>query len=139
MATVTTSGVAPVPAGEALSPKQRADLQHMLTVAQEQSGLAFSLHLGPWEGAREGAERMHAALPDPQRSVLVAVDPTSRSLEIVTGRLARIALDDRSCGLAALSMTSSFSAGDLFGGLHDGLAVLGEHGRRGRVEHLDTP
>jgi hypothetical protein len=60
-------------------------------------------------------------------------------LVIVTGRLARIPLDDRACGLAALSMTSSFTTGDIMGGLRDGLSVLGEQARRMRVEYLDQP
>ena len=127
-----------MPAGE-LSPAQRADLQRLLEHAERQSGLTFSVYLGAWEGGRGGAEALLERLADPDRSVLVAVDPTSRQLEIITGRLARIPLDDRACGLAALSMTSSFTTGDLMGGLRDGLSVLGEQARRMRVEWVDQP
>ncbi len=35
-----------------------------------------------------------------------------------------------------MSMTSSFTNGDLIGGLRDGLTVLGEQGRRNRVEYV---
>lgn len=125
-----------MPSGE-LSPGQRHELARLLAHAEEQSGLTFSAYIGAWGGGREGAEEMLAALPDPDRSVLVAVDPDTRALEIVTGRLSRIALDDHACGLAALSMTSSFRAGDLMGGLRDGLYVLAEHGRRMRVFHVE--
>ena len=111
----------------------------MVAAAERQSGLTFSVYVGSWKGGREGIEGMLSTLPDPDRSVMVAVDPDGRHLEIVTGRLARIAVDDRACGLAGLSMTSSFSAGDLMGGLRDGLSVLGEQGRRMRVAHLDQP
>ena len=127
-----------MPAGE-LSPAQRADLQRLLEHAERQSGLTFSVYLGAWEGGRGGAEALLERLADPDRSVLVAVDPAGRQLEIITGRLARIPLDDRACGLAALSMTSSFTTGDIMGGLRDGLSVLGEQARRMRVEHIDQP
>jgi len=111
----------------------------MLEHAERQSGLTFSAYIGAWEGERSGAEALLQRLADPDRSVLIAVNPAARQLEIVTGRLARIPLDDRACGLAALSMTSSFTTGDTMGGLRDGLAVLGEQGRRMRVEHIDQP
>ena len=120
-----------------LTPAQRADLQRTLLHAEEQSGLTFSAYVGPWQGGREGVEVMLAALPHPDRSVMVAVDPEGCQLEIVTGRLARIAIDNHACSLASLSMTSSFSAGDLMGGLRDGINVLADHGRRMRVEHVD--
>lgn len=127
-----------MPAGE-LTTAQQAEVQRLLGHAERQSGLTFSAYIGPWTGERAGAEVLLERLSDPDRSVLVAVDPAARSLEIVTGRLARIPLDDRACGLAALSMTSSFTTGDLIGGLRDGLAVLGEQARRMHVEHIDQP
>ena len=128
----------PVPAGD-LTPAQRAEVQRLLEHAERQSGLTFSAYIGAWSGERAGAEAMLQRLADPDRSVLVAVDPVGRQLEIVTGRLARIPLDNRACGLAALSMTSSFTTGDTMAGLRDGLSVLGEQGRRMRVEHVDQP
>lgn len=127
-----------MPAGD-LTSAQRAEVQRLLEHAEKQSGLTFSAYVGAWSGGREGAEALLERLANPDRSVLVAVDPVGRELEIVTGRLARIPLDDRACGLAALSMTSSFTTGDLMGGLRDGLSVLAEHGRRMRVEHIDQP
>ena len=127
-----------MPAGD-LTPAQRAELQRLLEHAERQSGLTFSAYVGAWAGGRQGAESMLERLAHPDRSVLVVIDPTARALEIVTGRLARVSLDDRACGLAALSMTSALSTGDLMGGLRDGLAVLGEQARRMRVEHVDQP
>ena len=119
-----------------LTPGQRADLQRILLHAEEQSGLTFSAYVGSWDGGRDAVEVMLSELPSPDRSVMVAVDPAGRRLEIVTGRLARISLDDHACALAAMSMTSSFGAGDLMGGLRDGIYVLADHGRRMRVDHV---
>ena len=62
-------------------------------------------------------------------AVLIAVCPNQRVLEIVTGPRARRKLPDRDCKLAALSMTASFSGGDLAGGIVSGLAQLADHAR----------
>ena len=67
-----------------------------------------------------------------------AVDPVARDLHIVTGSVAAGRVDDRTCALAALTMTSAFSAGDLVGGIRDGVTLLANHGRQGAVRHLDT-
>jgi len=72
-------------------------------------------------------------------SVLVAVSPTQRTLEIVTGSAVAVDLDERACQLAGLSMVSSFEAGDLMGGLREGIVMLAEHARHPRVLHLDEP
>ena len=53
--------------------------------------------------------------------------------------MASSALDDRSCALAALTMTSQFGMGDLSGGIVNGLRTLAEHARHPRTLHLDQP
>jgi hypothetical protein len=109
-------------------------------VATEQAtGLHVVLRVGRLDGGRAGAEAVLAAGGDTApASVVVAVDPTARALEIVTGSRAAEVLDDRTCALAALAMTSSFSAGDLVGGIRNGLQVLADHGRNLRTPHLST-
>jgi uncharacterized membrane protein YgcG len=79
------------------------------------------------EPVRAHAEKLHGQLADPDRSVLVAVSPNQRVLEIVTGAGARRRLPDRDCKLAALSMAAAFSGGDLAGGIVSGLAQLADH------------
>ena len=109
--------------------------------AERASGLSYVVWVGSTdEDLRVHAERLHAgsgAAADD--TVLVAVDPGRRSLEIVTGATARRALDDRSCALAALTMTSCFAGGDLVGGVVQGLASLADHARTPQVLHLDQP
>src|SRR5690606_209718 len=68
-------------------------------------------------------------LPDPARSVLIAVSPNQRALEIVTGPAARRHLLDRDCKLAALSMTAAFNGGDVAGGTIARRAQPANHGR----------
>lgn len=98
--------------------------------AEKVSGLTFSVYVGvAEEDARDYAQRLHAALPDPERSVLVLCDPEFHALEIVTGSEARRVLSDGAAGLAAATMQTSFSVGDLPGGLTAGIQQLGEAAR----------
>ena len=129
-----------MPAGDAFSEKQSEDISRTIRLAEENSDLHYSVYVGALEGEpRAHAQRLHAALDDPANSVLVAVDPGGRHLEIVTGSEAARWLDDRSCWLAALSMTTQFAAGDLSGGIVNGLRSMSEHARHPRTLHTDTP
>lgn len=151
-----------MPAGDAFSPRQQDEITRALRVAEQESGLNFSVYVGalrdgalsggtrgaePTVGVdedpasvRQAAQRLHAALGgDAPSSVLVVVDPASRHLEIVTGVEARRKLDDRDCALTAMSMVTAFSAGDLTGGIVDGVQKLAEHARQPRTLHLDSP
>lgn len=134
MATVA----APVLAGDpAFTPGQRDEIVRAIQRAERQSGLRFSVYVGPTEGnARSYAKKRHAELgveaPD---SVLVFVDPAGRHLEIVTGGRAKRWLQDRSCALATLTMTSAFAAGNLVGGIVQGLQSLAEHARHPQSLH----
>lgn len=97
-------------------------------MSSRETGVQFSLYVGEFGAApRRTAEELHsrlgAAAPD---SVLVAVSPGERRLEIVTGERTARRLPDRSCALAALSMTASFSGGDLVGGVVNGLRMLAD-------------
>jgi hypothetical protein len=127
-----------VQASSRLSPQQRASIESAVAEAERVSGLPFAVHVGPLEHGRESAELLHAGCPDPERTVLVAVDPVARLIEIVTGGSAAARLSDRTCGLAALAMASSFQAGDLVRGLRDGLRLLADHARGPEVRHLDV-
>jgi len=130
-----------VPAGEAFSTRQQAEIARAVRLAEKDGGPRFSVYVGGLgDDTRSQAERLHAALgADARFAVLVAVDPGARRLEIVTGAEARRRLDDRSCALAAASMTSAFLAGDLAGGIVHGVQMLADHARVPRTLHRDTP
>ncbi len=102
-------------------------LDEALRLADRSTGLTFSIYLGDLDQpTREAAEKLHSQLDVPDRSVLVAVSPNQRVLEIVTGAQARRRIPDRSAKLAALSMAAAFAGGDLTGGIVSGLAQLTE-------------
>lgn len=107
---------------------QIRDISRGCTTASSETGLHFSVYVGPVEGEiRDHAERLHAGLGAlAARGVLVLVSPGDRQLEIVTGKDSSRRLSDRACALAALSMTTAFAGGDLVGGIVTGLLMLGE-------------
>ena len=128
-----------VPAGDPFTPAQLDRLARAQRNAERASGLVFSVFVGvSEEDSRAYAERLHSALDDPDRSVLVMCDPGFRTLEIVTGTDVRRVLDDLECRLAAASMRSSFVAGDIVGGLATGVQQLGEAARQPRTLHTSS-
>lgn len=122
-----------------LSPGQRRELTKVVQRARTISGFCFGVYVGPLPQGRVSAVAQHATLPDARSAVLVAVDPSARTIEIVTGTTVALDLDDRACELAVLSMKSAFAADDLVGGLRDAVTLLAEHARHPKVLHLDDP
>jgi uncharacterized membrane protein YgcG len=120
----------------AFTDQQAYDLGRLVDRAREATGLTFSVFVGSTpEGSKPRAEatRMLGEFGDEaRRVVLIYIDPNARGLEIVTGPAASSWLDERTCGLAAVNMTSSFAVGDLPGGIQRGIEQLVAHvaGRR---------
>jgi Domain of unknown function (DUF5130) len=114
--------------------QQLARLDEALTMSSRETGLRFTLYigdLGPRTRAR--AEELHAESgADPADSVLLAVSPGQRVVEVVTGAAAARRLPDRACALAVLSMTTSFAGGDLVGGIVNGLRQMADQAGRPR-------
>ncbi|MGA9749248.1 MAG: DUF5130 family protein [Nocardioides sp.] len=118
-------------AGEAFTASQKHEIDKAIRDAETISRYEFSVYVGASDGeTRPFAERLHAALVAPDRSVLVLVDPAARILEVVTGTVARRDLDDAEVQLATLAMRSAFAAGDLVGGIVSGVQQLASHARR---------
>ncbi|BFU46491.1 DUF5130 family protein [Krasilnikovia sp. MM14-A1004] len=111
--------------------RQLLRLDEALRVADQQTGLTFSVYIGELdEPVRAAAEKLHAQLEHSATAVLVALSPNQRVLEIVTGPDARKRIPDRDAKLAALSMAASFAGGDLAGGIVSGLDQLASHAGR---------
>lgn len=123
----------------AFSTAQLNELEKTLTRMSDATGAHFCAYVGKLPGKRDSALAILRQLPSPDMSVLVAVDPENRQVEIVTGAEVREHLDDQSCRLATLAMTSRFAVGDIAAGLRDGIVVLGDHARSLRVLHTDLP
>jgi uncharacterized membrane protein YgcG len=128
-----------VATGEAFTAAQRHEIDKAIRQAETMCRYEFSVFVGTSEGeTRPFAERLHAALVAPSRSVLVLVDPAARIVEVVTGVEARRVLDDAEVKLATLSMQTAFAAGDLVGGITAGVLQLAEHARRPQLLHHES-
>jgi hypothetical protein len=114
-----------------LSTRALLRVDEAMRLADAATGLTFSVYIGELaEPVRESAENLHSELVDSLTSILIAISPNQRLLEIVTGAEARLRILDRDCKLAALSMAAAFGGGDLGGGIVAGLAQLAEHAGR---------
>ena len=66
--------------------RQLLRLDEALRIADQQTGLTFSVYVGELEvPTRASAEKLHKQIEDADRAVLIAVSPNQRRLEIVTG------------------------------------------------------
>jgi hypothetical protein len=112
--------------------RQLLRIDEALRMADTGTGLTFSVYVGQLdEPVRETAEKMHGQLADPAASVMIAISPNQRVLEIVTGPSARKRIPDRDAKLAALSMVAAFGGGDLTGGIVSGLDQLATRAGKG--------
>lgn len=115
------------------TPVQLTRLDEALTLASRETGLRFSVYLGELGSEPPArATELHGQLEASGESVLVAVSPGQRIVEVITGAQARVRLPDRGAKLAVMSMVASFREGDLVGGLLSGLRMLADQagGRR---------
>lgn len=125
--------------GEPFSPEQLNNIERAIEAAEGQCGLEFATFVGRLPNGRDTASDMMMTMPDPENSVLIAVDPDARSVDVLTGPKARRWLGDDQCQLAILTMSSRFSVGDIPGGLHDGIIVMGEQAMHPAALFTDEP
>ena len=128
----------PVRSVEEVARVDRGEAQRLVDLGREISGIAFAVYIGEISGP-DSMRAQLAELPDPDGTVLVAVDPDQHAIEIVTGSYAMSRVNDHACQLAVLAVQSCASAGDIAAGVRDGLVLLAEHARAPRVLHLDEP
>jgi uncharacterized membrane protein YgcG len=122
-----------------LTAAQRVSVDQVIRAAERVSRFEFSVFVGTVDGdSRAYAERLHAALSTPSRSVLVMVDPVARLIEVVTGADVRRCLTDQEVAFAVLEMRTEFAGGDLVKGLRRGLSMLAMSARAPRTLHAQA-
>ena len=118
---------------------ERVALDRSIRAAEQVSRFEFSVFVGAAEGdPRQFAERLHASLATPPRSILIMVDPGARLLEVVTGSDVRRVLTDHEVALAVLEMQTEFASGDLVRGLRRGISMLAMQSRTPRTLHAEA-
>lgn len=122
--------------GEPFSAGQRAEIDRAIRGAETTCRFEFSVYVGASDGeSRPFAQRLHAALASPARSVLILVDPGARLIEVVVGSVVRRSLSGDAVQLAVAGMESAFSGGDLVGGIKHGVAQLADAARTPATLH----
>ena len=113
---------------QVFSYQELARLDEALTMSSRETGLRFTLYIGDLgPKTRLRAEELHSLSgAHPTDSVLIALSPGQKVVEVVTGAAAARRLPDRACALAVLSMTTTFANGDLVGGIVGGLRQLSD-------------
>jgi hypothetical protein len=125
-----------VAGGEPFSAAQRAEIDRAIRGAETTCRFEFSVYVGASDGeSRPFAQRLHAALASPARSVLILVDPGARLIEVVVGSVVRRSLSGDAVQLAVAGMESAFSGGDLVGGVKHGVAQLADAARTPATLH----
>ena len=126
-----------MPVGDAFTQRQADQIRQALANARAETGLLFSVFIGPADGdVRDHALQLHASLgDDAANAVLTFIEPEARRVEIVTGNIARRSLDDRATALASLSMATSFAGGDLAGGIVNGIRMMAQAATKPPVAH----
>ena len=123
-------------AGEVFSSAQEAEIDRAIRGAEMSCRFEFSVYVGAVDGpTKPYAQRLHAALSSPDRSVLILVDPAAKAFEVITGSVVRRALTDDAVRLAAASMQSAFAHGDLVGGIKHGVKQLSDSARQPATLH----
>lgn len=119
-----------------LGAAERYEIDRAIRAAEQASRVEFSVFVGASEDdARAHAQRLHASLVAPARSILLLVDPRARRIEVVTGSEVRRTLSDPEVELAVLEMRGAFAAGQLVAGLKRGITMLAQHARAQHMLH----
>lgn len=123
------------PQGDADSPLSRGELElldDVLIEAERVTGLRFATFLGHLGAdTRSTAESLLTSFGhDAPMTVLLAVSPGQRVVEVVTGGEAGRRISDRAARLAVLSVVASAGDGNIGGALINGLRILADQAGR---------
>ena len=123
-------------AGELFSNADRLAIDTTIRKSEQQSRIEFSVFVGEADGdPRPFATQLHNTLVAPSRSVLIMVDPIARVIEVVTGGFVRSKITDSEVELAIAAMQTSFAAGDVAGGIRQGISMIAEHATGPKTLH----
>lgn len=100
-------------------------LDTALTECTRSTKVRFNVYIGDLgENTAAGADALFPGTPEAERSVLLAVSPNQRTIEVRSGRAVSDRVTDRVTQLGASAATSSFAEGDLIDGLVSAVKVM---------------
>ncbi|MFM1721944.1 MULTISPECIES: DUF5130 domain-containing protein [Rhodococcus] len=104
---------------------QLVRLDDALTDATRSTKVRFNIYVGDLgENPAIGADAVFPHTPEAERSVLIAVSPNQRTIEIRGGRAVQNRVTDRVAQLGVTAALASFGEGDLVDGLVSALRVM---------------
>jgi hypothetical protein len=118
----------PLDTPQALTTRQLQGLDDVIAEAEHATGLRFAAYLGGLgTDTRSGAEGLLDSFgDDAPYTVLVAISPAQRVVEVVTGTEAALRISNRAARVAVLSVVASCSDGDIPGALTAGIRILAD-------------
>lgn len=107
------------------SMEDRVRMDHALTEATRRTGILWTIYIGEISGhPADAAREMLSTLPDPSRSVLIAVSPNEKQIEILGGDAIGNRFNDRVAQLGVSAALASFKQQDLIDGLVSAVRVM---------------
>lgn len=107
------------------SMEDRVRIDHALTEATRRTGILWTIYIGELSGRpADAARELLSTLPDPSRSVLIAVSPNERQIEILGGEAIGNRFNDRVAQLGVSAALASFKQQDLIDGLVSAVRVM---------------
>ncbi|MFF0543317.1 DUF5130 domain-containing protein [Nocardia thailandica] len=104
---------------------ERIRLDNALTEATRATKVRFNVYLGDLgNDPAAGADALLANTPEGAASVLIAVSPNQRAIEVRSGKDVADRADDRICQLGVTAALASFRQGNLIDGLISALRVM---------------
>ncbi|WP_433726418.1 DUF5130 domain-containing protein [Nocardia sp. CA-129566] len=107
------------------SDDERLAMDNALTEVTRATKVRFNVYIGDL-GAdpAAGADAVFAATPEAARSVLIAVSPNDKAVEVRSGSEIADRANDRVCQLGVSAALSSFRKGQLIDGLISAVQVM---------------
>ncbi|MBF6172085.1 DUF5130 domain-containing protein [Nocardia blacklockiae] len=104
---------------------ERLILDNTLTEATRATKVRFNIFIGDLRpDPATGVEALFPTTPEAERSVLIAVSPNDRAIEVRSGRDVADRVNDRVCQLGVTAALSSFRQGELIDGLVSAVRVM---------------
>ncbi|MFG1792473.1 DUF5130 domain-containing protein [Nocardia altamirensis] len=107
------------------SDDERLAMDNVLTEATRATKVRFNVYIGDL-GAdpAAGADAIFPSTPEAARSVLIAVSPNDKAIEVRSGHDVADRANDRVCQLGVTAALSSFRQGQLIDGLVSAVRVM---------------
>lgn len=107
------------------SDDERVAVDNALIEATRATKVRFTIYVGDLAGdASAAVDDLFATTPDAARSVLIAVSPNDKVIEVRSGREIADRANDRVCQLGATAALSSIRQGKLIDGLISAVRVM---------------